>query len=435
MNKKISSFFCDPKTALKNTALLALMIFIVVYAFFQIIPSFSRKMETETALAATVFDANETNGYIFRNEEPVIGGAGGVVVTFVKDGERVSKGQHFANVYSAENYAELQEEIDVLDGKISILEKSSSETSYYVTDLAKIDEEIGENLDKIYSRTADGDLSGINSVQNELLVNLNKRGIITKNSDSYTSQLQTLKSMRNSLESRINAVSRKMTAQSSGYYYGDTDGYENMFTSEALENLTYEGFEQLTSQKPDESVLSSSCGKIVKSFVWNVVCESEKNAAAQYEENTYYNLVFPSYSDEELRMKLVKIIKNTSKDTVLLVFRGNTAPEGFTYTRNQQVNIISGKYSGYAVPKKAVRFLDGIQGVYITSGDIVRFRRIEIISEDGDYYIVKIPKAEASGELSDETADGGTKEKYQYLALYDNIIVEGKDLFDGKIVG
>lgn len=154
MNKKISSFFCDPKTALKNTALLALMIFIVVYAFFQIVPSFSRKMETETALAATVFDANETNGYIFRNEEPVIGGAGGVVVTFVKDGERVSKGQHFANVYSAENYAELQEEIDVLDGKISILEKSSSETSYYVTDLAKIDEEIGENLDKIYSRTA-----------------------------------------------------------------------------------------------------------------------------------------------------------------------------------------------------------------------------------------------------------------------------------------
>ena len=99
MNKKIESFFCDPKKAIKNLGLLALMVFIVVYAGFQILPSFSQRLETETALEVTVFDANITSGYIFRDEEPIVGANGNdrVVVTLVKDGEKISKDQHFAN--------------------------------------------------------------------------------------------------------------------------------------------------------------------------------------------------------------------------------------------------------------------------------------------------------------------------------------------------
>ena len=49
MNEKIASFFCDPKKAAKNIALLLLMLFIVVYTAFQILPFFSEKLQTETA--------------------------------------------------------------------------------------------------------------------------------------------------------------------------------------------------------------------------------------------------------------------------------------------------------------------------------------------------------------------------------------------------
>jgi signal peptidase I len=165
-----------------------------------------------------------------------------------------------------------------------------------------------------------------------------------------------------------------------------------------------------------------------------VVCESDKTAAAGYSEGKYYNLVFPSFSEDEMKLKLVDIIKNTSEETTLLVFRGNTAPEGFNYTRCQQVNIISGEVFGYAVPKDAVRQKDNIKGVYILTGDIVRFRKIDIISEDGEYYIVRIPKA--SELVSDKKEDDeASSDKVKYLALYDRIIIGGKELFDGKIVG
>ena len=72
MDKKLASFFCDPKIALKNVGFLVLMVFVVVYTGFQILPSFSEKLETETALEVSVFDANITTGYIFRDEEPII---------------------------------------------------------------------------------------------------------------------------------------------------------------------------------------------------------------------------------------------------------------------------------------------------------------------------------------------------------------------------
>ena len=64
MNKKLADFFCDPKTAVKNVALLLLMVFLVIYAFFQILPTFTQNITTETALLVSVYDTCKTTGYM-----------------------------------------------------------------------------------------------------------------------------------------------------------------------------------------------------------------------------------------------------------------------------------------------------------------------------------------------------------------------------------
>ncbi len=433
MEKKLADFFCDPKTALKNVFLFLLMIFLVVYAGFQILPSFSQKIETQSALSVSVFDTNKTNGYIFRYEEPISAGAGGTPVTFVKDGERVSKGQHFANIYTASDYADLQAEIDTIDAKIDILQKSVVETNVYVTDISKTDAEINEQLNSLYSAVADGDLSDVRDSQSDMLVSMNKRNMIVDMTESYTNELNSLKAQKAALESRINTVSQKLVAGTAGYYYGDTDGYERIFTPEVIDELTLESFELLTSAQPDASLKNGSYGKIVTSFVWYVVCEAEKASVSGYTEGYYYNLNFPEFGEENLTMQLKKMIKTTTSDKALLVFRGNTAPEEFTYKRNQQVDIISEKHSGLAIPKEALRIVDGEQGVYVMNGDIVRFRRVDIAFENEDYYIIstKDPRAEIASEEEVPTEEN----KYSYIELYDSVIVKGKNLFDGKIVG
>ena len=75
--------------------------------------------------------------------------------------------------------------------------------------------------------------------------------------------------------------------------------------------------------------------------------------------------------------------------------------------------------------------VDGKTGVYILDGDIVRFRLADVIFEDEDYYVISTESAKTADNQED-TEDGKT---YYYLTLYDNVIVSGKSLFDGKIIG
>ena len=53
--------------------------------------------------------------------------------------------------------------------------------------------------------------------------------------------------------------------------------------------------------------------------------------------------------------------------------------------------------------------------MYIKSGTQAQFVKIERIYSTEDYVIVR-----------------DTTDKSGYLSLYDNVIVEGKDLYDGK---
>ncbi len=435
MNKKIADFFCDPKTALKNVALLLLMIFLLVYAFFQILPAFTQNIETETALLVSVYDTCKTAGYIFRDEKPVEKAADGVTVTLIKDGERVSKGQIFANVYSEASTAGLQEQINAIDRKIEILSKSVVDTDLYVTDITKTDQAINDDFDTLFALVANGNLADAVTTEKSLLVNLNKKTLIVNMNNGYQSEIASLQSERSALQSRINTVAKSLAAFSSGYYYGDVDGYENIFTPDKLNNLTLENFRALTSCEPDTALSSHTAGKIVTDFVWHLVCEADKYSAATFETGKYYKIRFPSFSEDTVTMKLVNSVSTTSDDTALLVFRGNTAPEGFPYLRTQEADIIGQSYSGLAVPKKALRIVAGKKGVYILDGDIVRFRLVEIIFENEDYYIVASePSVPDEADINTETPEVSDEPTYKYLSLYDSVIVGGKDLFDGKII-
>ena len=72
------------------------------------------------------------------------------------------------------------------------------------------------------------------------------------------------------------------------------------------------------------------------------------------------------------------------------------------------------------MPISAVRMQDGVQGVYVLRGYEVVFKEIETILETDGYFIVK--------------ENDGTPESRGKLALNDQIIISGKNLYVGKIV-
>ena len=98
-------------------------------------------------------------------------------------------------------------------------------------------------------------------------------------------------------------------------------------------------------------------------------------------------------------------------------------PQGFSWSRVQQIELLVSEITGLRVPDAAVREEKGIKGVYILSSSQVVFRRIKIIYEGEGYYVVAPRDPEA--------------ENYkEYLDSGDQIIISVSDgeLYSGRII-
>jgi len=80
--------------------------------------------------------------------------------------------------------------------------------------------------------------------------------------------------------------------------------------------------------------------------------------------------------------------------------------------------IVIKTYSGIKIPKDAVRFNeDNEMGVYIREGNLIKFNKVEEIYSNDSFVVVK-----------DKTGSPG------WLAQYDEIIISGKELSNGKVI-
>jgi hypothetical protein len=85
--------------------------------------------------------------------------------------------------------------------------------------------------------------------------------------------------------------------------------------------------------------------------------------------------------------------------------------------RSGPMTVVSKTYSGLKVSKKALRKLESKTGVYVVTGMQAKFVEVEIVYSNDDFMICK--KNDADGNLK----------------LYDQVVVKGKNMYDGKIVG
>ena len=86
--------------------------------------------------------------------------------------------------------------------------------------------------------------------------------------------------------------------------------------------------------------------------------------------------------------------------------------------RTGPMTVVKKEYSGLKIPKSALRVVNSKRGVYVLTGMQVKFVEVNVIYSDDDYMICE-------KQTEDE----------KVLRLYDEVIVKGKNLYDGKIVG
>ena len=81
------------------------------------------------------------------------------------------------------------------------------------------------------------------------------------------------------------------------------------------------------------------------------------------------------------------------------------------------MTVVSAEYSGLRVPKSALRVIDSKTGVYVVTGMQIKFVTVNVIYSDNSYIVCE-------QQTSTDTV----------LRLYDDVVVKGRNLYDGKIV-
>ncbi|MBE6571781.1 MAG: hypothetical protein E7656_06005 [Ruminococcaceae bacterium] len=432
-------------------------VFVIYYVYRQVIGVSRDRLLTENAVSITVEKTIDSTGFIFRTEKVLDGVPSGTVFPSVSDGERVGANREIATIYSSQADAGNKSRLDEIENELFILGASTVDQEFFSADVEKMRKDCNEALDTVVRSKADNDFLDCVMKKNELLISMNKLENVTLGTD-FSEQIKMLESEKDRLSSGQGESYGKIYAPTSGYYTGIVDGYENIFVPSSIEYMTVDGFREITARQPQDAVLASNAGKLITDSRWYVLCEVPNEDAAVFKKIdektqrpavTSCDVVFPFDGNVRLEMRVERVISETDKASTVLVFSTDEMPDSFSFTRSQKIEIVSESYTGLRVPKQSMRKLDNkINGVYVLVGETVSFRRAEPIYEAEDWYIVRastdeeLEKAatENSEEITEDTLND-TEQKlktdetdYKYLSLYDSVIVEGKELFDGKRV-
>ncbi len=410
------------KRFLKNLLIFVLAAFFIVYFSIQVKNIFIDVMETEYATVATIDNTIDLKCYTVRDESLIKSDERGTYNYVVSDGEKLSSGQIIANIYASDSEYEIQEQIQSINSKIETLEESSVEHNYFTLNVSKIDSDLNSIFLNYRKQVTKGDLSLAIQNKKEILVTLNKRYLVVNALTGFENQILEYQQTKDALVNRSKKNVGSIRSDSTGYFYSDVDGYEEILTPGLIEAGTVDEIVIALEGAPKST--SGVVGKIVNDFEWYTVCIVDKDTSMNFSSGSYYEISYPYSVGETIKSVLKnKIVKSDSSD-VVLVFETAVNPDSFNFMRNQIIEVKLNSYTGLKVKKEALRIVDGYEGVYILDGNTVRFKRAKKLYENDGYYLISQDDPDSDGESG-----------FGYLEMYDAVINNGKELYDGKTIG
>ncbi|MBO7519588.1 MAG: hypothetical protein J6T73_02315, partial [Clostridia bacterium] len=110
---------------------------------------------------------------------------------------------------------------------------------------------------------------------------------------------------------------------------------------------------------------------------------------------------------------------NMSKDnnTAVVIFSCQQMNSDLATMRRGPITVVNKVYRGLKLSKKDLRVVNGVTGVYTVSGMRLKFVPVNVIYSTEDFII----------------CEQDDKDKNP-LRLYDEVVVKGRGLYDGKII-
>ena len=412
---------------------------IVVYVLYHLFAIIFPSIKTESALVTQVFDSIDAQAYVIREEKVISEDLSGFVNFTLTDSDKIEKNGVIAKVYSSESQALLNKKSELIKNEINRLETLEKFGFALSSSPNSISQQAYLELSDLITNVSNYEFNKLPKRKENILYLLNERQIAAGQNLNLSEKISQLKDELNGLNLQNDNNVKKIFAQESGYFVGNTDGYEDAFDYNKALNITAEQVDSLLKNNTS-GFNNDNSAKLVTNSKWYVVCHLEKDDALQLSVDQYVNLFMPLACASNLKSKVVAINQLDKSSSAAVVFQCDYIDKNILSIRNEPVKINVAEYRGVAVNKSAIHekkltrtAVDEetgnekleektVKGVYVRRGKQIFFKEIDIIFSSNDYVICN-QNPEKTKLFSDST-----------IKEYDEIVVKGRDLYDGKFV-
>ena len=391
--------------------LLALAL-VSVYIIAQCFVIFRRSYKTETAIKYTLAESITLDGVVAFDSVDVAGS--GDLGYLVQDGERVTNGTIVAEVYTDDSQGLQRERLDRLERTITLLTKSQNSTG---SDLSVLTNQTKQALYNLLDKINTAQYSGITDAEDTFLLAQNRLQVSTGQTAGFADTIAALQVEYDSIKAQLDAL-QTITATTNGYFSSTAASPAIAADRQALDDADPATLQKmLTDGFP--AAATDRAGQITTGFSWKFYAVCDLDTAARFDNISSVKISVPGKQNTPLSATVEEVAPDKDNGLAKIVLQCQTINAEVLSFGQETAQIDLKTYEGIRIDKEALHIVDGQRGVYVKYGNLQRFLKITTLYENDSYILIP------------ENGKIGTDNE---VRLYDEIIVQGTNLQDGKLL-
>ncbi len=397
----------------------------IIYMAVQVFVLLTPRMRTETAIASAMTDAITAPGFVVMSSTP-IAGTGGILYYTAPTGQRVSAGSEVALVFATEDAAAAQAELDSVNQELVLLADAQG-TVAEGGDVELLKKQLHSGVYDLLGEMEGGDYSGIATPCDEITLASNKIQIAVGDAVDFESRIAMLNEQKTSLEA-VAVPTGSITAEQTGYFVpsGKSDRVMSAYDTVA----EYTPAQLQTALEAEADYYGAEVvGHIVTDYKWRYFAMVPARDADKFTVGAKLDIAFADLGEETFPVTVQAVTVDEGLGAAKVELLCEYINPELLELRNESAQIIFSTQKGLRISKDALRLVDvadedgtmtTYKGVYVKFGNMVYFRKVEILLEDEHYMLVSA------------TYQSGVNE----VEMYDDVVVDagGVELYDKKIL-
>lgn len=393
-----------------------------------------KKVKATTVKMGEIKNFAETQAVVVRDEEILMGGESfskDCIKYLYPDGGKMAKNSIFAEIYSSPQAAKASNAIDAINDELNILDNINNNQNNISKSVAGINSQISSEINNLFSSINNSELSQVQTVKNKLRYLLTERQVLLGKDVNFSEKTNDLNQKKSDLLNEDVRPVSVLTSPESGDLIVNIDGYENSFDYKNISNTDFNKISDIFSTnntaETDEEINAkneSVIGKIIKSEVWYALCSLDISKDIYVTPGADIEISVSSVGSEKyIPAKIEFVFKDEANQKINLIISCDYMNKDLAYLRKENLKIVFNSYHGLIIDRdslhKSEKSDDNYKfGVYVKVGGYLKWKSVTPVFFQGNIVVCKY----SSEEFADEN----------YLQSGDNVVVGGKELYEGK---